>query len=331
MLFDKLLLSMNELSVKNLYEDNQKRLNLEILNNKASFHKKIKEREIHRPGLALSGFVDVFTYNRVQIIGNTELAYLETLSATKREASLRKVFEFDIPCIIITDNNCPDDDFISIANEKKISVLRSVFSTTHVIQILSSYLEEKFAPFTSVHGSLVDVYGIGMLITGRSGIGKSEVALDLVERGHRLVADDVVNLSRRTVGILIGSCSETLMHHLEIRGIGIIDVQRIFGIRAIRFQKRVQVELHLEDWEAGKDYDRTGLEEKQVEYLGVPIPIVSLPIFPGKNITVLAEVIALNQWLKIYGHFTAREFNERLLQKTTATPALKEHLFFDLE
>jgi HPr kinase/phosphorylase len=322
---------MNDLTVKILFEDNQKRLKLEILNNKASFNKKIKEREVHRPGLALSGFVDVFTYNRVQIIGNTELAYLETLSPTKREASLRKVFEFDIPCIVITDNNCPAEDFISIANEKKITIFRSVFSTTHVIQILSSFLEEVFAPFTSVHGSLVDVYGIGVLITGRSGIGKSEVALDLVERGHGLVADDVVNLRRRTVGILIGSCSETLSHHMEIRGIGIIDVRRIFGIRAIRFQKRVQVELHLEIWEEGKDYDRTGLEENQIEYLGVSIPIVSLPIFPGKNITVLAEVIALNQLLKLYGHYSAKEFNERLIAKTSSKANIKDHLFFDLE
>jgi len=322
---------MNDLTVEILYNDNKNRLQLEVLNNKKSFNKKINEREVHRPGLALSGFVDVFTYNRVQVIGNTELAYLETLTPTKREASLRKVFEFDIPCIIITDNNQPSEDFISIANEKKITILKSIFSTTHVIQMLSSYLERMFAPFTTVHGSLVDVYGVGVLITGRSGIGKSEVALDLVERGHRLVADDVVNLIRRTEGILIGTCSETLLHHMEIRGVGIIDVRNIFGVHSIRFQKRVEVELHLEDWKKGKDYDRTGLEDYTIEYLGVSIPIINLPIFPGKNITVLAEVIALNYLLKVYGKFTAKEFNERLIQKIAANTLLKEHFLFDME
>lgn len=322
---------MKELTVEKLFEDNHQRLKLEILNDKFSFHKKIKERELHRPGLALSGFVDVFTYNRVQVIGNTELAFLETLPSTKREASLRKVFEFDLPCIVITDNNQPSEDFIAIANENKITILKSLFSTTHVIQILSYYLETMFAPFTNVHGSLVDVYGVGVLITGRSGIGKSEVALDLVERGHRLVADDVVYLTRRTEGILIGTCSETLLHHMEIRGIGIIDVCNLFGVHAVRFQKRVEIELHLEDWEEGRDYDRTGLEESYVDYLDVSIPVINLPIFPGKNITVLAEVIALNHLLKVYGKYIATEFNEKLKEKIKSSETLKNYLFYDME
>ncbi len=322
---------MDELTVKELYEDTKNLLKLEIINNTDGFNKAIQERELHRPGLALSGFVDVFTYQRIQIIGNTELSYLETLSPVKRELSLRKVFSFDIPCVLITDNNNPGDDFIKIANEKKISVFRSVYSTTHVTQKLSSYLEKKFAPYTTVHGSLVDVYGIGMLITGRSGIGKSEVALDLVERGHRLVADDVINLYRRTEGIVIGSCTEVLQHHMEIRGMGIIDVRSIFGVRAIRYQKRVEIELHLVDWENGKDYDRTGLEDNFIDYLGVKIPIIDLPIFPGKNITVIAETIAMNQLLKIYGKFTAKEFNERLMEKIQNNTTLKDYLFFDLE
>jgi HPr kinase/phosphorylase len=322
---------MDELTVEKLFEDNQNRLKLEILNNKSSFKKKINEKEIHRPGLALTGFVDVFTYKSVQVIGNTELAYLETLTPTKREASLRKLFEFDLPCVIITQKNQPPEDLVLIANEKKISILRSEFNTTHVIQILSSYLEKELAPSKTVHGSLVDVYGVGVLITGRSGIGKSEVALDLVERGHRLVADDVVHIKRRTEAILIGSCSEALLHHLEIRGIGIIDVCSLFGVHAVRFQKRVEIELHLEDWEEGKDYDRTGLEENFITYLGVSIPIINLPIFPGKNITVLAEVISLNHLLKVYGQYTAREFNEKLKEKITTSKTLKDYLFYDTE
>ena len=323
--------SMNELTIKNLFEDLQNLLKLEIINSDAGFKKTITEREVHRPGLALSGFVDVFTFNRIQIFGNTELAYLETLTPVKRELSLRKVLEFNLPCILITDNNCPEDTFIQIANERQITMIRSLYPSTHVIQILSRYLENRFAPFTTQHGSLVDVYGIGVLITGRSGIGKSEVALDLIERGHRLVADDIVNLHRRSELLILGSCTETLLHHMEIRGMGIIDVQNIFGVRSIRFQKRIEVELHLVDWEEGKDYDRTGLDEEYVEYLGVKIPIVHLPIYPGKNITVIAETIALNQLLKLYGKFTAKEFNERLIKKIQNNTALKDFLFFDIE
>ncbi len=322
---------MNELTVEKLFEENQSRLKLKVLNNKSSFQKKIKEKEVHRPGLALSGFVDVFTFKRVQVIGNTELAYLETLTPTKRETSLRKVFEFDIPCIIITHNNQPSEDFITIANERGISIFQSSFSTTHVIQIISSYLEKEFAPSKIIHGSLVDVYMVGVLITGRSGIGKSEVALDLVERGHRLVADDVIHLTRQTEGVLIGSCSEALLHHMEIRGIGIIDVCSLFGVHAVRFQKRVEIELHLEDWEEGKDYDRTGLEEHYSNYLDVSLPVVTLPIFPGKNITVLAEVIALNHLLKVYGQYTALEFNEKLKERIKTSKTLKDYLFYDNE
>jgi len=322
---------MNELTVKILFEDLKNLLKLKVISSDQGINKKITEREVNRPGLALSGFVDVFTYNRIQIFGNTELSYLETLTPVKRELSIRKVLEFDLPCIIITDNNCPSDDFIQIADERKITIIRSLYSTTHVSQILSSYLEKKFAPFTTQHGSLVDIYGIGVLITGRSGIGKSEIALDLVERGHRLVADDIVNLHRRSETLLLGSCTETLLHHMEIRGMGIVDVRSIFGVRSIRFQKRVEVDLRLVDWEEGKDYDRTGLEEKFVEYLGVKIPIIELPIFPGKNITVIAETIALNQLLKIYGKFAAKEFNERLIKKMQTNSNLKDYLFFDNE
>ncbi len=322
---------MNELTIKTLFEDLKNLLKLKIINSGLGIDNKITEREIHRPGLALSGFVDVFTYNRIQIFGNTELSFLETLTPVKRELSIRKILDFKLPCIIITDNNCPSDDFIQIADEQKITIMRSVYSTTHVSQILSRYLGKKFAPFTTQHGSLVDIYGIGVLITGRSGIGKSEIALDLVERGHRLVADDIVNLHRQSEILLLGSCTETLLHHMEIRGIGIIDVRSIFGVRSIRFQKRVEVDLRLVDWEEGKDYDRTGLEDKFVEYLGVKIPIIELPIFPGKNITVIAETIALNQLLKIYGKFTAKEFNERLIKNMQPNSNLKDYLFFDNE
>jgi len=306
---------MHGLTVKALYEDNRQRLQLKLLNDNASFSRIIEEGDLHRPGLALAGFVKVFTYKRVQILGNTEIDYLNTLSEARRRKALETLLSFELPCIILTENNDPPPLLMEIAERQGISVFQTPFKTSKLMHLLSDYMDDKFAPTITVHGSLVDVYGIGVLFTGRSGIGKSEIALDLVERGHRLVADDVVNISRKAGGVLIGTGSELLQHHMEIRGLGIIDVQSIFGIRAIRLQKRVEVEVQLEVWDDARDYERIGLDEETTTILDVEIPVVKLPIFPGKNITVIAEVIALNQLLKIYGHHPARDFNERLIRK----------------
>lgn len=302
-------------SVETLFMENEDRLKLKLISGKGSFQKHITKKDLHRPGLALAGFVDLFTFQRVQICGNTEVAYLKKLSSTIRERVLKKVFKFDIPCFIVTDDNEVPSEFIRHADEHSISVFRTPFATTKVIQLLGDYLDAKFAPRTFIHGSLVDVYGIGVLITGRSGIGKSEVALDLVARGHRLVADDVVNIVRRTGGLLIGMVNETLHYHMEIRGLGIIDIHAIFGIRGIRKQKRVEVQVELVDWDDSERYERLGLKEMTTEILGEQVPLVRLPIYPGKNISMIIEVIALNQLLKIYGYNAAREFEEKLSQK----------------
>ncbi len=326
---------MKKLTVKDLYKDNRKRLSLELLNGEISFAKILDEPDLHRPGLALSGFVDVFTFSRVQVLGNTEHEYLQTLAAAVRAKAISKLLSFDIPCIIITESNVPDRRLLEEATRRGISVFRSPFKTTRLMHLLSDYMDDRFAPNIAVHGSLVDVYGIGVLFTGRSGIGKSEIALDLVERGHRLVTDDVVKVSRKAEGILIGSASETLKHHMEIRGVGIVDLQSIFGIRAIRLQKRVEVEVQLEEWDDNENYERVGIEETTKEILGVEIPVVKLPLFPGKNITVIAEVVALQQLLKINGIFPARAFNEKLIakmqKKVKAARYLEDYLEKDYE
>lgn len=303
------------LTVEKLYADVKDRLQLELLNDQASFKCVISEPDLHRPGLALSGFVDVFTYQRVQVVGNTENGYLRKMPPTEREKAIATLFMFKLPCIIITENNELPPEFLNIATLRKTSVFRTPFKTTRLMHLLSDYLDEKFAPSVTVHGSLVDVYGIGVMFTGRSGIGKSEIALDLVERGHRLVADDIVHIARKAEGILIGSANETLKHYMEIRGVGIVDVQSIFGIRSIRLQKRIEVEVQLEEWDDNEDYERIGLDESITEILGVEVPVVKLPIFPGKNITVIAEVLALRQLLKINGIDPAQRFNERLIKK----------------
>ncbi|MFQ5824639.1 MAG: HPr(Ser) kinase/phosphatase [bacterium] len=326
---------MSKLTVEKLYHDNKKKLQLELVNHKASFKRIIEEGDLNRPAIALTGFVDVFTYKRVQIIGNTENAYLKKLTIPEKKKAIQTVLSFEIPCIIVTENNMPTPELIKIANEKDVSVFRTPFKTTRLMHLLSDYLDEVFAPHITVHGSLVDVYGIGMLFTGRSGIGKSEIALDLVERGHRLVADDIVNISRKAEGILIATASEMLQHHMEIRGLGIVDVRSVFGIRSIRLQKRVEVEVQLEEWDENEEYERIGLDESTTKILDVEIPVVKLPIFPGKNITVIAEVIALHQLMKIYGHHPARDFNERLIEKMqekiTAEKYLEDYLDKDFE
>ena len=302
----------DKITVGFLFESNKERLKLISLTDEIGFEREIRDKNIHRPGLALAGYVDLFRYDRVQIFGNTEMRYLEQLGKNEREMSLKRILQFEVPCIIITNDNKVDDHFVGIARDYKVPILKTPFETTKFVYFISDFLDDQFSPQTVVHGSFVDVYGIGLLLTGRSGIGKSEIALDLVERGHRLVADDVVMITRKGEGILIGSGSQLVKHFMEIRGLGLIDVRSMFGIRAIRFQKRVEVVVELMDWDPKSEYTRTGLDDERVTILDVPILNVKLPIFPGKNVTVICEVIALNYLLKHYGYDAAKEFAKRL-------------------
>ncbi len=272
----------------------------------------IKDKNIHRPGLPLAGYTELFTFARVQIVGNTEMRYLRHLNKAERSKSLEKFFSFDIPCICITFNNKPSDEFMALAHKHKIPVFVTPLPTTNFAYFISDFLDDQFSPQIAIHGSFVDVYGVGLLFYGRSGIGKSEIALDLLERGHRLVADDVVMVSRKGDGILMGTGTNLVEHFMEIRGLGIVDVRAVFGIRAIRFQKRVELLVNLEEWSSRKEYTRTGLDNETIEILGVEIPFVRLPIFPGKNITVISEIIALNYLLKHYGYDAAKSLSEKL-------------------
>lgn len=322
---------METLEVGLFFKDNEDRLNLELVTTREGLRRKITEKNLHRPGLALAGFLELFTYDRVQILGNTEMTYLLNLSQKERRVKFRSVFSFDIPCLIVTDSNPVPPEMIEEAKKKKLAIFSTTHSTTVLVHLLSEYLDAKFAPKMTLHGSLVDVYGTGLLLTGRSGIGKSEIALDLVERGHRLVADDVVILTKMAEGILIGSGPEMLKHFMEIRGVGIIDVRQVFGVRAIRLQKRVEVQVELVDWDSQENYERVGLDEQYEDFLGVQIPCVQLPIFPGKNITVIAEVIALNLHLKVYGYHPAKVFNKRLLGVLTNRKKVSNYLEKDYE
>ena len=294
------------------FESTKDRFQLKQLNGEVGFDREIKDKNLHRPGLALAGYVELFTYDRVQLMGNTEIKYLDSLTPNQRRRAFTTLLEFKMPCVILTNNNILDDDLLSAASAKGVPVFGTPHETTKISYFLADYLDDQFAPQLVLHGSFVDVYGVGVLLAGRSGIGKSEIALDLIERGHRLVADDVVMVTRKGEGILMGAGTDLVKHFMEIRGLGLLDVRSMFGIRAIRFQKRVEIVVELEDWKRNDDYTRTGLDDVTISILAVSIPLVKLPIFPGKNVTVITEVIALNYLLKHYGYDSAKEFAKRL-------------------
>jgi HPr kinase/phosphorylase len=306
---------LQTLSVARLFEDQRQELELEQLTESLAGTREITVADSHRPGMALMGFIENFLPERVQIMAQTELTYLATLTPQGVREAIDRLFSFSMPLIVVCKGLEVPPYLLKRANASGVPVLRTQQSTTPFIHALTSYLDHMFAPRVTVHGSLVDVYGVGMLFTGRSAIGKSETALDLVERGHRLVADDVVTITRGHGDVLIGSGNQLLRHHMEIRGLGIIDVQAVFGIRAIRLQKRVEIEVNLREWSDHEDYERTGLDELKTEILGVQVPLVQVPITPGKNITVISEVIALNYLVKVTSGFSpAEKLNQHLME-----------------
>ena len=295
-----------------LYETTKDRFKLRSHNGENGFENIIKDKNLNRPGLALAGYLSLFTHDRVQMIGNTEVHYLQSLSPEQRSQAFGRIIGYTMPCIILTNGNRLADELMQAASAKNIPIFGTPFETTKISYFLADFLDDQFSPQVVLHGSLVDVYGVGVLLTGRSGIGKSEIALDLVERGHRLVADDVVMVTRKGEAILMGAGTDLVKHFMEIRGLGLLDVRSMFGIRAIRYQKRVEVIIELEEWKLDEEYTRTGLDDQIVTILDVEMPMVKLPIFPGKNVTVIAEVIALNYLLKHYGYDAAKEFAKRL-------------------
>lgn len=304
-----------KITVEYFYEHAKKNFGLKSFTGKIGFDRYITEQNLHRPGLALAGYVGLFSYSRIQVFGNTEISYLNNLTEKQRITSLKKLFDFQIPCIILTNGVKPFEELLNLAKTHKVSLFMSNLTTTKLIYYISDFLEDQFSYRFTVHGSLVDVYGVGMLFVGKSGIGKSEVALDLVERGHRLVADDVVILTKKGEGILLGSGTDLTGHFMEIRGIGIIDVRSMFGVRAIRFQKRLEVMIDLELWDSNSEYTRTGLDDSTFPLMDVEIPYVKLPIVPGKNLTVVAEIIALNYLLKHYNYDAAKVLTKKLKKK----------------
>ena len=301
------------LSVKSFFKDNFKRLGLRLLSSDEGFPKRITKGEILRPGLVLTGFTDYVEPECVVLFDYADALYLKSIIDQNKTEHIEGLFSYAPPCIIFAKDADVPDAFIDIANQKRVAVFQSSFGSTEISHVIVDQFHFLFAPRESVHATLMDIYGIGILFLGKSGIGKSEIALDLVERGHRLVADDLVITIRKNEQVLLGEGRALQDHHIEIRGIGLIDVKRLYGIRSVRNIKRIEVVVNLEYWEDGKSYDRTGLEDHYTTINKVKLPYLSLPIHPGKNITVLSETIALNHLLKINGVNPAQEFNEKLI------------------
>lgn len=322
---------MGKVIVEEMYKQRKDFFELTLLTNEDGLKKEIKDEQIHRPGLALAGFIDRFAYERTQVLGETELAYLKSLDSEKRKKLIENIMRFALPCIIVTKNIMPPEELVDLANQKKIAIFQSRLSTAELTNRLSAYLSNIFAPSITLHGTLVDVYGVGLFYTGKSGIGKSECALDLVERGHRLVADDIIKVIKKAPEVIVGTGSEFLGHHMEIRGIGIIDIEKLFGIRAIRIQKRIEVEVMLVWWEDEKEFERLGVEDKFTTILGVEIPLIILPVSPGKNITVISEVIAMSHMLKTYGEHPAKAFSRRLTGEIYRKSLVRDYLESDIE
>ena len=273
--------------------------------------------DVNRPALQLSGYFKHFEQSRVQIIGTVEYTYLQQLDVEKRREIYREFMEYDIPCVIFCRDLQPDEDFLQIATEKDIPVLGTKRSTSEFMAELIYCLSEQLAPCITIHGVLVDVYGEGLLIMGESGIGKSEAALELIKRGHRLVTDDVVEIRKINEHMLMGTSPEITRYFIELRGIGIIDVKTLFGVESVKEKQQIDLVIKLEDWKKENEYDRLGLEEEYTEFLGNKVVCHSLPIRPGRNLAVICEAAAVNHIQKKMGYNAAQELYRRVQANLT--------------
>ena len=322
---------MSKLTVGQLIERMSVPLQLEHVPRTNGLDRVIDNPNVSSPGLVLAGYVGRFPARRLQVLGETEVTYLKSIDGETRRRHLATFFSYPVPCVFITKGQRPGEDLIDLAAAAGVAVILTRLKTNEFYTRIKPWLEDEFAPTTNLHGSLADVFGVGLLFVGKSGIGKSECVLDLVERGHRLVADDLVIAKRRGSDILIGRGHELQRHHMEIRGVGLVDIPSIFGIRAVRRQKRIEVVVQLEEWNQDAAIDRTGLDAEATTILDVELPKVRVPLNPGKNITVVAEVIAMNHLLKYSGHNPAEQFNERLMRQTRAPRDVNRYLQQDDE
>jgi HPr kinase/phosphorylase len=306
---------MNSLSVEELEQNREHHLELALMAGRKGLKKKITHSQVQKMGLALTGFVQFINPERLQVIGNTEMAYFKTLTPEMQEKVIHQICSMPLSCLVITRGLEIPELLLRDADEEGIPLFRTNLRSFDFIERVTKFLEEKLSSTSSVHGVLMDVYGVGVLILGKSGIGKSECALDLILRGHRLVADDMVHIQKRSPSSVIGSGFEVIQHHMEIRGLGIINIRSLFGVEAIREKKKIELVLELMEWDTHREYDRLGFEEEKFSILGVELPMLRIPVTPARNLTTIIEVAVRNHLLKGMGYDSALEFEKKLLRK----------------
>jgi HPr kinase/phosphorylase len=299
--------------VAELLDEAAQPLKLDLAAGRAGLENRVHLARVQRPGLALTGYTDYIRYGRVQIVGSSEVGYLGKLRPRSRTAILEKLCRCRITCFVVTKGLVPPTELLKAAEAHGIPVLTTPLESTAFIKLLSGFLDERLATRLHLHSVLLDVFGLGVLILGESGIGKSECALDLIDRGHRLVADDVVEI-KRMGDVLVGASPDLTRYHMELRGLGVLNIKDLYGVSSIRLSKRVELVIQLERWEAGKEYDRLGLRDETFLILGVEVPLARMPVAPGRNIALLVEVAARNQLLREGGYDAGKRFVERVDQ-----------------
>src|SRR5512134_1812651 len=307
---------MEAIRVGALLDDKKFDLRLSLVAGRQGLSRRISSSRIQKPGLVLAGFTEYLHKERVQVFGNTEMSYLSTLPHDRAIEVLKTFFAQDVACLVVTKGLDVPPEMSAAAEDAGVPILRSSHLSSTFIESVQNYLEDILTAQTS----MLDVFGVGILLLGKSGIGKSEIALDLVMRGHRLVADDIVDVKRRSPDSVQGAGSEIIKHHMEIRGLGIINIKDLFGVASIRERKKIEIVLELVEWDPNVEYDRLGVEEKKFRILDVEIPMLIVPVRPGRNMTTIVEVAARNHLLKLQGHHSAREFQERLNRAIALAP-----------
>ena len=310
---------MDSIAVQELEQAREHHLELTLMAGRKGLRKKITHSQVQKMGLALTGFIPFINPERLQIIGNTEMAYFNTLTPEMQENVIHKICSLPLSCLVITRGLEIPELLLREADEKDIPVFRTDMRSFDFIERITRFLEEKLSATSSLHGVLMDVFGVGVLILGKSGIGKSECALDLILRGHRLVADDMVHIQKRSPTSVVGSGFEVIQHHMEIRGLGIINIRSLFGVEAIRDKKKIELVLELTEWDAQREYDRLGFEEEKFSILDVELPMFRIPVTPARNLTTIIEVAVRNHLLKVMGYDSALEFEKKLLRKMEET------------
>jgi HPr kinase/phosphorylase len=322
--------TIRSIRISALLEDRDYDLQLTLLAGERGLGRTLNSPRIQKPGLALTGFTEHLHPHRVQVFGNTEISYLRTLPEEKQREVLTRLFKEDLACVVLTKGLEPPRVLLEACEEYGLALMKTPLLSSTFIQQVQGFLEEALTETSSIHGVLMDVFGVGILLLGKSGIGKSEIALDLVMRGHRLVADDIVDVARRKPGAVYGAGNPVIKHHMEIRGLGIINIKDLFGVAAVREQKKIELVIELHEWDPQQEYDRLGVEDKFLNILGVNVPLSVVPVRPGRNMATIIEVAARNELLKLQGHHSAREFAERL-NRAIAEGAMRRTLGEEVE